>query len=111
MTELAQELMTPDEAARWFRRSISWLRDQRDLLRLAGRGGQPLYHVRVCRAYVLGKMRGLAGEALHQLQVEALAAACGLPTQPPAPPAQPPAPPPLPARATAKASAKSMAPS
>jgi hypothetical protein len=107
MTELAQELMTPDEAAKWFRRSTSWLRQQRDLLHVHGRNGQPLYHVRVCRAYVLGKMRGLSGEALRQIQVEALATACGLASPAPAPGAYVPDP----ARATASASAKSTAPS
>ncbi len=78
MTDLTQELMTPDEAARWFRRSVSWIRQQPELLRLGGRGGQPLYHVRVCRAYVLGRLRGLVGEALREVQLEALSAACGL---------------------------------
>ncbi len=79
-TELPQELMTPDEAAKWFRRSPTWLRRQRDLVRLAGGGGQPLYHVRVCRAYVLGSMRGLSAEDLREVQLAALALACGLPT-------------------------------
>jgi len=78
MTEIVQELMIPDEAARWFRRSLSWLRQQQELVRLAGPGGQPLYHVRVCRAYVFGRMRGLTGEALRDIQLQALAAACGL---------------------------------
>jgi hypothetical protein len=78
MTEIAQELMTPDEACRWFRRSLSWLRQQRELIRVAGPGGQPLYHVRVCRAYVLGRMRNLTGNALQEIQLQALAAACGL---------------------------------
>lgn len=79
MNELAQELMTPNEAARWFRRSRTWLRQQAELVRLGSPGGQPLYHIRVCRAYVLGKMRGLLGEALRQVQLAALATACGLP--------------------------------
>jgi hypothetical protein len=79
MTEITQELMTPDETARWFRRSLSWLRQQPELVRLAGPGGQPLYHLRVCRAYVFGRMRGLTGEALRETQLQALAAACGLP--------------------------------
>lgn len=78
MTDLPQELMTPDEAAKWFRRSISWLRQQSELARVGGPGGQPLYHVRVCRAYVLGRMCGLSAEHLRRVQVEALAAACGL---------------------------------
>lgn len=78
MTDLAQELMTPDEAARWFRRSPSWIRQQDDIVRLSGPGGQPLYHVRVCRAYVLGRMKKLAPDALRQVQLAALAAACGL---------------------------------
>ncbi len=78
MTEVAQELMTPPEAAKWFRRSASWLRNQSDLLRLGGNGGQPLYHVRVCRAYLLGQLRGLTGERMERLQMEALATACGL---------------------------------
>ncbi|MEW6200284.1 MAG: hypothetical protein AB1601_16660 [Planctomycetota bacterium] len=77
MTDIAQELMTPDEAARWFRRSPSWLRQQRELVRVAGPGGQPLYHVRVCRAYILGRMQNLLGEALREIQLQALAAACG----------------------------------
>ena len=78
MTEIAQELMTPHETARWFRRSPSWLRQQARLLRAGGPGGQPLYHVRVCRAYALGLLCGLDNEELRQVQVEALAAACGL---------------------------------
>lgn len=82
MTDIAQELMTPDEAARWFRRSPSWLRQQHAMVRLAGPGGQPLYHVRVCRAYILGRMQGLQGEALREIQLQALAAACGLPLTP-----------------------------
>ncbi len=86
MTEVAQELMTPDEAAKWFRRSPSWLRQQRDLVRVAGPGGQPLYHIRVCRAYVLGRMEGLTGQALKNIQLAALAAACGLSPQPAAAP-------------------------
>lgn len=78
MLDLAQELMTPDEAARWFRRSPSWLRQQRELLHTGGPGGQPLYHVCVCRAYILGRLRGLSGVALRRVQIQALAAACGL---------------------------------
>jgi len=78
MTDVAQELMTPHEAARWFRRSPSWLRQQGRLMRVAGPGGQPLYHVRVCRAYVLGQLCGLDGSDLRQVQIQALAAACGL---------------------------------
>lgn len=78
MIEITQELMTPHEAARWFRRSPSWLRQQSRLLRAGGPGGQPLFHVRVCRAYALGLLCGLDDEELRQIQVEALAAACGL---------------------------------
>lgn len=78
MTELVQELMVPNEAARWFRRSLSWLRQQTELLRLGGPKGQPLYHVRICRAYVLGRLCGLTGEALQQVQRRALAADCGV---------------------------------
>ncbi|MEW6249780.1 MAG: hypothetical protein AB1716_03975 [Planctomycetota bacterium] len=87
LTDMPQELMTPDEAAKWFRRSGSWLREQKDIVRLAGPGGQPLYHVRVCRAYVLGKMKGLPDDALRQLQLAALAALCGLPAALPTAPA------------------------
>ena len=47
LANLEQELMTHAEAARWFRRSPSWLRQQKGLLRLGGRNGQPLFHVRV----------------------------------------------------------------
>ena len=78
MREVTQELMTPQEAARWFRRSVSWLRQQRQLLKLRSRCGQPLFHVQVCRAYVLGKLCGLSGPQLRRVQLEALAAACGL---------------------------------
>ena len=78
MTDLAQELMTPDEAAKWFRRSISWLRQQKHLLRVCGPRGQPLYHVRVCRAYVLGQLQSLPPDELRATQVQALANACGL---------------------------------
>ena len=78
MTDVAQELMTPHEAARWFRRSPSWLRQQTELLRVGGPGGQPLYHVRVCRAYVLGRLCELGPAGLRQAQIKALAAACGL---------------------------------
>ena len=79
MIEITQELMTPHEAARWFRRSPSWLRQQAKLLRMGGPNGQPLYHVRVCRAFVLGQLCGLSDAELRQAQVQALAAACGLP--------------------------------
>ncbi len=75
------ELMTPEETARWFRRSISWVRQQRDLLRLGGPAGQPLFHIRVCRAYVLGRYCRLAGAAIRRLQIQAMAAACGVPPQ------------------------------
>lgn len=78
MTDVTQELMTPHETARWFRRSPSWLRQQTRLLRVGGPSGQPLYHVRVCRAYVLGQLCGLDDAGLRQVQVRALAAACGL---------------------------------
>jgi len=78
MTDLRQELMTPPEAAKWFRRSPSWLRQQPQLLRIQGVGGQPLYHVSVCRAYVLGRLCGLTGGPLRRLQIRALLAACGL---------------------------------
>jgi hypothetical protein len=78
MTDVAQELMTPHETARWFRRSPSWLRQQTRLLRVGGPNGQPLYHVHVCRAYVLGQLCGLDDAGLRQVQVRALAAACGL---------------------------------
>ena len=79
LLEINQELMTPDEAAKWFRRSPSWLRQQHELLRVGGPGGQPLYHVRVCRAYVLAKLCRLGGTPLRRVQIEALCAACGLP--------------------------------
>jgi hypothetical protein len=78
MLDVAQELMTPDEAARWFRRSPSWLRHQPDVLKLGGPAGQPLYHVNACRAYVLGRICGLRGPSLRQMQIKALAAACGV---------------------------------
>lgn len=78
LADLQQELMTPDEAARWFRRSPSWLRQQKDLLRLGGPNGQPLFHVRVCRAWVLGRLCDLGRDALRRVQLQALAAACGL---------------------------------
>jgi len=79
MLAIAQELMTPDEAAKWFRRSLSWLRQQRDLVRAAGPSGQPLYHVQVCRAYIFGRMANLADESLRRVQLRALAVACGVP--------------------------------
>ncbi len=78
MIDINQELMTPDEAAKWFRRSPSWLRQQHELLRVGGPGGQPLFHVRVCRAYVLAKLCRLNGPPLRRVQIEALCAACGL---------------------------------
>lgn len=78
MLEIPQELMTPQEAARWFRRSVSWLRQQKRLLRVGTAGGQPLFHIRVCRAYVLGKLADLDADALQRVQLDALAAACGL---------------------------------
>ncbi|MBU0639038.1 MAG: hypothetical protein KKB50_09255 [Planctomycetes bacterium] len=82
MTDLPQELMTPPEAARWFRRSQTWLRQQKELLRVSVPGGQPLYHVRVCRAWVLGRLRELEAAELRAVQLTALAAACGLPAEP-----------------------------
>ena len=85
LADLPQELMCPPEAARWFRRSVSWLRQQKDLVRIGGPNGQPLFHVRVCRAYVLGQMRGLTGEALRDFQLAALASACGLTLEPSGP--------------------------
>lgn len=78
MLEMPQELMTPAEAARWFRRSTSWLRRHPEVVHLRQSGGPPLYHIRTCRAYVLGRICGLAGEALRQVQLRALAAACGI---------------------------------
>ncbi len=78
MAKIQQELMTPDEAARWFRRSISWLRKQKDLLRFGTDRAQPLFHVDVCRAYVLGKLSGLTSEELRQVQIQALAVECRL---------------------------------
>ncbi len=78
MTDVQQELMTPTEAAIWFRRSVSWLRRQPQLVRLSGPGGQPLYHLAVCRAFVLGQMAGASGVELRRLQIAALARDCGL---------------------------------
>lgn len=75
-TGMPQELMTPDEASKWFRRSPSWLRQQRSLLRFGDGKAQPLFHVDVCRAYVLGKLSGLADAALRDVQLKALAAHC-----------------------------------
>lgn len=72
------EVLTPAEAARWFKRSPSWLRAQRELLRAAAPNGRPRYHVRVCRAYLLGRMAGLSGDALRRVQLEALAGECRL---------------------------------
>lgn len=74
--ETAHELMTGREAAQWFRRSLTWLRRQRDLVRFDT--GQPMFHIVACRAYVLGRLRGLEGPALRQVQIDALAAFCGL---------------------------------
>lgn len=78
MTDVQQELMTPKEAASWFRRSVSWLRRQPNLVRLAGPGGQPLYHLAVCRAFVLGQMAGASGAELRRLQIAAMVRECGL---------------------------------
>jgi hypothetical protein len=77
MLTTPQELMTPHEAARWFRRSPSWLRSQPNLLRVGG-PGQPLYHVSVCRAYILARLCGLNAAELRRAQLKALAATCGL---------------------------------
>jgi len=81
MTDVTQELMTPHETARWFRCSPSWLRQQNRLLRIGVSGGQPLFHVRVCRAYVLGQLCGLDEAGLRHVQIQALTAACGLPVE------------------------------
>lgn len=78
MTEIAQEVMTPKEAAQWFRRSASWLRHQQDLLRVGGTQTVPLFHVRVCRAYMLARMCGLSSEDVRRVQLAALAECCGL---------------------------------
>lgn len=78
MLEVTQELMTPHEAARWFRRSASWLRQQPELLRVGAPGGQPLFHTQICRAFVLGRVCGLTGATLRRVQILALAAGCGL---------------------------------
>lgn len=82
MTEIAQELMTPREAARWFRRSPAWLRQQSGLLRVAGPGGQPLYHIAACRAYVLARMCNAAAHELRRVQIDALQAAIGIRLEP-----------------------------
>lgn len=81
MIEIQQELMTPNEAAKWFRRSVSWLRRQPALLRVAGPGGQPLFHVGVCRAYVLAQMAGVGEDQIRAFQLRALAAAAGVPAE------------------------------
>ncbi|MBK8914634.1 MAG: hypothetical protein IPM64_08570 [Phycisphaerales bacterium] len=78
MTNVTQEIMTPREAARWFRRSPGWLRQQRGLLRITGPGGQPLYHLAVCRAYVLARMCDAPPGVVRRVQVEALERACGV---------------------------------
>ena len=78
MVEIVQELMTPQEAAKWFRRSPTWIREQKHLLRVRAGGGQALYHVDVCRAYVLGLLRELDGEGLRRLQLAALEGSCRL---------------------------------
>ena len=78
MLDMQQEIMTPQEAAKWFRRSEAWLRKHPDLVRLNA-GTQPLFHVRACRAYVLGRLKGLSGDALRLMQLAALAEACGVP--------------------------------
>ena len=78
MLEVTQELMTPHETARWFRRSPSWLRQQSELLKFGGPHGQPLYHTRVCRAFIYGKLCELEADALRETQLQALGAAGGL---------------------------------
>jgi hypothetical protein len=78
LSNLTQELMTPQEVARWFRRSPAWLRHQPDLIRLGTSTGQPLFHVAVCRAWVLGRFCRLTGQALRRVQLCAMAAACGI---------------------------------
>ncbi|MFN0136500.1 MAG: hypothetical protein ACKVS9_10350 [Phycisphaerae bacterium] len=80
MIDMQQELMTPQEAAKWFRRSEAWLRKQPDLIRMNS-GTQPLFHVRACRAFVLGRLAGLSGDPLRAMQLRALAEACGVPVQ------------------------------
>lgn len=70
--------MTPAEAAKWFRRSLSWLRLQDGLVRLGGPNGQPLFHVRACRAYVLARMCGYDDAKLRLIQLQAMADACGV---------------------------------
>lgn len=80
MIDMQQELMTPQEAAKWFRRSEAWLRKQPDLIRMNS-GTQPLFHVRVCRAFVLGRLAGLSGDPLRAMQLRALADACGVQAQ------------------------------
>jgi hypothetical protein len=72
--------MTPAETARWFRRSVSWLRRQPHLLRLGTRTGQPLFHIQACRAFVLGRIAGLTGDKLLEVQFRALARAAGVDT-------------------------------
>ena len=78
MLDVQQELMTPPEAARWFRRSTSWLRRQPHILKLVGPRGQPLYHIGTCRAYMLGQLVGATGPELRRVQLRSLAEACGL---------------------------------
>lgn len=78
MLDVQQELMTPPEAAKWFRRSTSWLRRQPHLLKLVGPRGQPLYHIGSCRAYMLGRLIGASGLELRRVQLRALAETCGL---------------------------------
>lgn len=78
MLDVQLEVMTAGEAGKWFRRSDSWLRRQNDLLRLKLGRAQALFHVILCRAYVLGRMRGLRGAELRQLQLDAFSSFCGL---------------------------------
>lgn len=82
MTDFNQELLTPDEAATWFRRSALWVNALDGLVVFSasalGGPGHRLYHIRCLRAFVLGWMEGLRGDALRQRQLSALAVDCGL---------------------------------
>jgi hypothetical protein len=78
MLDVQQELLTSPEAAKWFRRSTSWLRRQPHIVKLVGPNGQPLYHIRSIRAYVLGQLVSASGPELRRVQLRALADACGL---------------------------------
>lgn len=85
MKPIDRELMTAGEAARWFRRSASWLRRQKAILKLAGPGGRPLYHLAACRAYLLGIASGWDAQMLRAAQLDALKAASGLSAAQPPP--------------------------